>query len=285
MTPKPGSCPSCSRENMMPRLMVLLRRCGNGWPGSIASGVSTGKMSVRKRSSRSGELGGRELLRADDDDAGPLERGDHLGVPEPVGDVDERVRPLADGDELLVRREAVGRDLGDGALRLAPLIPARSGAFTGPRPRGFRAYCRDLRHVLVVCDPGPGQQVTADLRALGISQSGREMTMARRLPWTRTDYAACREASALPDAERRLRAVGNCAGGVGCCAQIIQLWPVWHSTSREAADFFLDSFALGLRALREGIAHRTRACADGSAGLAVPPGVATACAGAQNGDG
>ncbi len=65
-----------------------------------------------------GEIGGRQLLRPDDDDACAPERGHELGVPEPVGAVDERVDALADGLELLERGEPVGRNLDDGALRL-----------------------------------------------------------------------------------------------------------------------------------------------------------------------
>ena len=55
----PGTCTTANSFSSSPgrcsttaRLSDLLSRCGNGWPGSMASGVSTGKISRRKTSPR-----------------------------------------------------------------------------------------------------------------------------------------------------------------------------------------------------------------------------------------
>ena len=54
-----GTCTTANNFSALPgrcsttaRLSDLLSRCGNGWPGSMASGVSTGKISRRKTSAR-----------------------------------------------------------------------------------------------------------------------------------------------------------------------------------------------------------------------------------------
>ena len=80
---------------------------GNGWPGSTASGVSTGKISSKKRCPQL-EVALRPLVVADDADLllGQLvaNRGERLGV---AGDHRQQARP--DGVECLRRAHAVGR--------------------------------------------------------------------------------------------------------------------------------------------------------------------------------
>ena len=80
---------------------------GNGWPGSTASGVSTGKISSKKRCAQL-QVALRPLVVADDADAllGQLvaDRGERLGV---LGD--HRQQPRPDRVERLRGAHAVGR--------------------------------------------------------------------------------------------------------------------------------------------------------------------------------
>ena len=65
-----------------------------------------------------GEIRRSKLFGADDDDARSLQRRDHLAAPILVRGLDEGVRTLTDGNELLVGEHAVRWHFGDGPQRL-----------------------------------------------------------------------------------------------------------------------------------------------------------------------
>ena len=112
------SSPLASRRST-PRLWLMLEMCGNGRPGSNASGVSTGNTLLLVVLAERGLLRGVQVGVVDDVDAGGLELGPELA--------EALARRLHDAPgallrqrEQLLRRVAVGRRLGDAGLDLLP---------------------------------------------------------------------------------------------------------------------------------------------------------------------
>ena len=98
------------------RHRARLTRCGKGCPGSIASGVTTGRSVLWKYASTTFGLLRGDFLRPDDPDAlGDQPRLDVLEEG-PVLLLDERVHPLGDRGQRLGR----GQPVGGGALVSRP---------------------------------------------------------------------------------------------------------------------------------------------------------------------
>ena len=113
-----NSCSSSpGRRSMTARLSDLLSRCGNGWPGSMANGVSTGKISRLEDPAQVPRVGVGQVLEAAEDDALAFQRGQHVFVQTAVDLVGHARGRSADAFELLLDRHAVGAGaVGDAGL-------------------------------------------------------------------------------------------------------------------------------------------------------------------------
>ena len=138
---------------------------GNGWPGSTASGVSTGKIRCSNVSTRNFSSSSSRSSHRDSRTPLSARAGHDLVEEQPLLALDQRLDPLAHLDELLAGGAPVGRGhaepgghllLQAGHPHLEELVEvlAEDGEELGPLEERHRLVGRQGQHPLVEVEPG-----------------------------------------------------------------------------------------------------------------------------------